>query len=108
MVYDVTLAGGRVVDTDHKTSRIANVAINGSKIAAVSTDPLPAKRTIDVSGNIVAPGFIDAHAHLDGYDYGGRLSVLQGITTTVGGNCRPLIWPLFLTSSRPKDLCSTK
>ncbi|MEG2165060.1 MAG: amidohydrolase family protein [Ruthenibacterium sp.] len=104
MVYDITLCGGRVVDTERKTSRIANVAICGSKIAAVSTEPLPAKRMIDVSGNIVCPGFIDAHAHLDGYDYGGRLSVLQGITTSVGGNCglSPIDMAGFFTEQEKK------
>ncbi|SFM19332.1 N-acyl-D-amino-acid deacylase family protein [Pelosinus propionicus] len=41
----------------------------------------------DVEGKIVCPGFIDIHGHVDWDDYCGELSLRQGITTTVGGNC---------------------
>lgn len=45
------------------------------------------KRVVDAAGLVVAPGFIDVHGHLDGHAYAGQLSAMQGITTTVGGNC---------------------
>ena len=87
MTHDIVFCGGRIVDTQTKTSRIANIAVKNGKISCISTQPIFAKRTIDVHGKWVCPGFIDAHSHLDGYDYGGRLSVMQGITTSIGGNC---------------------
>ena len=48
----------------------------------------------------VCPGFIDPHGHIDGCKYTGTLSLLQGITTTVGGNCgfSPLDIDAFLRS----------
>ncbi len=45
------------------------------------------KIIINAAGLIVCPGFIDIHGHVDGEDYCGELSVRQGVTTTVGGNC---------------------
>ena len=87
MTHDLVFCGGNVVDTRTKTSRIANVAVKNGKISCISEQPLFSYRTIDVRGKWVCPGFIDTHSHLDGYDYGGRLSVMQGITTIVGGNC---------------------
>lgn len=64
--YDVLLRGGTVVDGTGAPQRVADVAITGDRIVAVSQD-LPvrrAKRVLDASGLIVAPGFWDNHAHL--------------------------------------------
>ena len=61
--YDLVLSGGRVVDPASGLDAIRNVAIDGSRIAAVSTAPLKGRTVIDVSDNVVAPGFIDLHAH---------------------------------------------
>ena len=44
-------------------------------------------QTIDARGLFVSPGFVDPHGHIDGDVYTGELSLLQGITTTMGGNC---------------------
>ena len=65
-----------------------------------------AKRVIDASGLVVAPGFIDVHAHLDGYAYGARLAAAQGITTTVGGNCglSRSRWANFSTRSSARGI----
>ncbi len=86
-MVDVLFAGGRVVDVRGRTSRIANVAVEHGTIVDISPNELPARRVVDASGLVVAPGFIDVHSHLDGHPYAGRLSAQQGITTTVGGNC---------------------
>src|SRR5690242_1542498 len=61
--YDLVLTGGRVVDPASGLDAIRNVAIAGSQIAAISAAPLKGRTVIDVSGSIVAPGFIDLHAH---------------------------------------------
>ena len=86
-MVDVVFTGGRVVDVRTCTSRIANVAVEHGKIVDISAHELPAKRVVDAAGLVVAPGFIDVHGHLDGHAYAGQLSAMQGITTTVGGNC---------------------
>ncbi len=86
-MVDVLFVGGRVVDVRTRTSRLANVAVEHGKIVDVSAHELPARRVVDASGLIVSPGFIDVHGHLDGHPYAGQLSAMQGITTTVGGNC---------------------
>lgn len=61
--YDIVLAGGRVMDPESARDEVANVGIRGSEVAAVSLAPLAGDVVIDVSGLVVAPGFIDLHAH---------------------------------------------
>jgi dihydroorotase len=65
MKYDLLLKGGRVVDTAVGLDGLADISICGDSIAEVASDlsPSEAKRIIDVSGLIVAPGLIDLHSH---------------------------------------------
>jgi dihydroorotase len=63
IVYDIVLSGGRVIDPETKLDAIRNVGIIQHRIAAISTQPLKGKETIDVGGLVVAPGFIDLHVH---------------------------------------------
>ncbi len=82
MVYDVVLVGGRVIDPETKLDAIKNVGILNNRIAQISSEPLKGKETINVSGMVVAPGFIDLHVH-------GRSNVEQeyqlhdGVTTAL-------------------------
>jgi len=94
MNYDLKLAGGLVVDGSGAAAVRADVAILGDTITAVGDlSGLQAARTVDCTGRVVAPGFIDIHSHADflvpGTDHGALLEpfVRQGITTVVGGNC---------------------
>ncbi len=81
-VYDVVLVGGRVIDPETKLDAIKNVGIINNRIAQISSEPLKGKETINVSGLVVAPGFIDLHVH-------GRSNVEQeyqlhdGVTTAL-------------------------
>ena len=61
--YDIVLAGGRVIDPETKLDAIRNVGIINNRIAQISSEPLQGKETINVSGLVVAPGFIDLHIH---------------------------------------------
>jgi dihydroorotase len=61
--YDLVLQGGRVMDPATGLDTLRNIGISGGKIAAISAEPLKGKTVVDVSGNVVAPGFIDLHAH---------------------------------------------
>ena len=80
--YDIVLIGGRVIDPETKLDMIKNVGIMDNRIAAITSDPIQGKQTVDVSGLVVAPGFIDLHVH-------GRTNVEQefqlhdGLTTTL-------------------------
>ena len=57
----IVLKGGRVVDS--RGERIADVAVQGGVVVEVG-EQLSSSRTIDASGCVVAPGFVDLHAHL--------------------------------------------
>lgn len=63
IVYDIVLSGGRVIDPETKSDAIKNVGILNNRIAQISSEPLKGKETINVSGLVVAPGFIDMHVH---------------------------------------------
>ncbi len=82
IIYDVVLKGGRVIDPETKLDTIKNVGILNNRIAQISSEPLQGKQVIDVSGLVVAPGFIDLHIH-------GRSNVEQeyqlhdGVTTAL-------------------------
>ena len=61
--FDIILTGGRVMDPETGLDAIRNVGIRGQTIVAISEDPLDGEVEVDVSGLVVAPGFIDPHAH---------------------------------------------
>src|SRR5215471_12369663 len=63
---DVLLRGGTIIDGTGSAPRIADLAIRGDRIVFIgdaSTSTLTPRRTIDVRGLVVAPGFIDPHTH---------------------------------------------
>jgi N-acyl-D-aspartate/D-glutamate deacylase len=60
---DVVLVGGRVMDPETNLDAVRNVGIRGGRIASVSTTVPAARDTVNVRGLVVAPGFIDLHAH---------------------------------------------
>ena len=61
--FDLVISGGRVIDPETGLDEIGNVGISGDRIAAISSQPLVAKKTLAADGMVVAPGFIDLHAH---------------------------------------------
>ena len=80
--YDLVLAGGRVLDPESGLDATRNVGITSGRIAAVTTEPLAARETLDVRGLVVAPGFIDLHAHgQDSESY--RYYAHDGVTTAL-------------------------
>jgi len=80
--FDVVLAGGRVMDPLSGLDGVRNVGIRGTQVAAVSTAPLGGRQVIDVSGLVVAPGFIDPHAHAQTLE-GNRFQARDGVTTAL-------------------------
>jgi len=78
--YDVVLANGRVMDPESGLDAIRHIGIRDGEIAAISDAPLAGEVTVNVSGLVVAPGFIDLHAH--GQDlFSSRLQARDGVTT---------------------------
>jgi N-acyl-D-aspartate/D-glutamate deacylase len=61
--YDLVIANGQVMDPESNLNAARNLGIRGGKVAAISAAPLAGKVTIDATGLIVAPGFIDLHEH---------------------------------------------
>lgn len=80
--YDLVLAGGRIIDPGSGRDGIGNLAIDDGRIAAISVEPLDGDRVIDVSGLVVAPGFIDLHSHTPSYA-GQAFQALDGVTTAL-------------------------
>lgn len=88
--YDLVVTGGRVIDGTGAPARRADVAISGGRIAAIGAISRDAAReTIDATGLVVAPGFIDVHTHADDLVDAPRAEnfVRMGVTTIVAGNC---------------------
>jgi N-acyl-D-aspartate/D-glutamate deacylase len=87
---DLLIRGGLVHDGIGGEPRTADVAIEGEHVSAIGDDLGPAKRVIDAEGLMVAPGFIDPHAHSDFVplmDSPQPFKLLQGVTTEIVGNC---------------------
>lgn len=61
--YELVLRGGRVIDPETGRDGIYEVAVADGRVAAISEVPLPSIDVLDVSGLVVAPGFIDLHTH---------------------------------------------
>ena len=79
---EIVLEGGRVMDPESGLDAVRNLGIAGGSIVAVSAGPLQGKQTLDVSGLVVSPGFIDLHAH--GQDpVSNRLQAQDGVTTAL-------------------------
>jgi len=80
--YDLVLANGRVMDPESGLDAVRNVAVQRGKIAAISETVLHGRQILDVTGLIVAPGFIDFHAH--GQDNtANRYQARDGVTTAL-------------------------
>jgi N-acyl-D-amino-acid deacylase len=102
------LRGGEVIDGSGGRRRGADVALAGDRIAAVGVvDKTEGAREIDVSGKIVAPGFIDVHTHDDRALFATpamEAKASQGVTTVVTGNCGISLAPLVLDDAPPPPL----
>lgn len=88
--YDLLIAGGTVIDGSGAPGFAAEVAIADGRIVRVSRTPLDrgsASRVIDAAGLVVAPGFVDLHAHLDPLPQlpDAESALRQGVTTALGG-----------------------
>ena len=82
---DAVIVNGRVIDPESGLDAIRNVRIRDGRIEAISTDPLAGTVTVDASGFVVAPGFIDLHHHarLTPVPDIGVFKAMDGVTTAM-------------------------
>jgi N-acyl-D-amino-acid deacylase len=88
--YDIVITNGRIVDGTGNPWFKGSVAIKDGKIVKVGTFRVEgAKKVIDAQNNIVAPGFIDVHAHVEDIFNNPRAEnfIRMGVTSLVTGNC---------------------
>jgi N-acyl-D-glutamate deacylase len=78
----LVISGGRVVDPASGMDAVGDVAVLDGKIAAVGTGLGGAERVIDAAGLVVAPGFIDLHAHGQSIP-ADRMQAFDGVTTAL-------------------------
>ncbi|WP_019534989.1 hypothetical protein [Paenibacillus ginsengihumi] len=82
-MLDLILKNGRIVDGTGNPWYLADVAIQGGRIAAIGRIDAEARQTIDVRQQVVSPGFIDGHCHSDLmiFDYpDSGIKLRQGVT----------------------------
>lgn len=90
MACDLLIRNGTVIDGTGAPRRRADVAITGGKVVEIGAVKDQAKRVIDATDCVVAPGFVDPHTHYDAqicWDAAVTPSPWHGVTSVVMGNC---------------------
>ena len=89
--YDVLIVNGKIIDGTGNSWFYGDVAIKDGKIVYVGkTNNLTATKVIDAKGLLVAPGFIDVHAHIESGIFENPTAgnyIYDGVTTVITGNC---------------------
>ncbi len=90
-MLDLVIKGATVIDGSGAAGAVRDVGVQGVRIAEVSPDiDADARETLDATGLVLSPGFIDVHSHDDFHvliEPEVRHNILQGITTVIVGNC---------------------
>ncbi len=89
-MYDLLIRNAQIVDGTGRPAFQGDLAVTDGKIAAVGTVSGEAGREIDAGGNLLTPGWVDVHSHMDGqctWDPTCSPAANHGITTLIMGNC---------------------
>ena len=108
-MYDLIIRNGKIVDGTGKTAFTGDIAVTEGRIAAVGEVQGDARREIDAGGQLVTPGWVDVHSHMDGQATWDPLcspAANHGITTLVMGNCGVGFAPCEPTSAAHDQLIS--
>jgi N-acyl-D-amino-acid deacylase len=88
---DVLIRNGRIIDGTGNSWYYGDVAVkNGRIVATGKLNNYTADKTVDATGLVVAPGFIDVHGHIEGGIFQRPTAdnyIYDGVTTVVTGNC---------------------
>jgi dihydroorotase len=81
-VYDRVILGGRVMDPASGLDAVRNIGLTAGRIGVITTHGISGRDTVDARGLVVAPGFIDLHAHGQTPETY-RFYALDGVTTAL-------------------------
>ena len=93
--YDVVILNGRVMDPETNFDAVRNVAIKDGIVIAITEDAISGVETIDATGQVVSPGFIDTQHHGHGNLWAVKTSLRDGVTTPMDlefGNINVAKW----------------
>ncbi len=108
--FDIIIKNGRIADGTGGALFEANIYIRDGKIVTIGHQPKAvAPQTIDATGLVIAPGFIDMHTHSErkSLDFPAVENYLQqGVTTMVGGNCGSSPFPIseFIEKTEAREI----
>ena len=98
MTFDLILRNGTIIDGSGTEGFLGDLALAGGKVAAIGDlSEASARQTIDCTGQVICPGFIDLHAHSDLTllaNPKAESKVRMGVTSECNGQCGLGIFPV--------------
>ncbi|MDA1098642.1 MAG: amidohydrolase family protein [Proteobacteria bacterium] len=90
MSYDLIVKNGMIIDGSGGARYPGDIGVKDGKIVTIGRINAPADAVVDAEGQVVTPGFVDGHTHMDAqifWDSLGSCSCYHGVTSVVMGNC---------------------